>query len=168
MTAGQRTAGQRTAGLRSEGLRSGELAGAAGVNPQTLRYYERRGILPAPARSPGGHRLYPPESLTLLRAIKTAQRLGFTLDEAAELLEVSHRHGGGLRARADAKLAEIEQRITDLHAMAAILRTAIDAGCDDLTACAASPRCPLPFPDATGADQCADQPGSSGRDPIQA
>ena len=125
------------------GLRSGELAGAAGVNPQTLRYYERRGILPAPQRSLGGHRIYPPESLTLLRAIRTAQRLGFTLDEVAELVDL--RRDAGLRQRATAKLAEIDRKIADLHAIAATLRTAIEAGCDDLTACATTPCCPLPF-----------------------
>jgi DNA-binding transcriptional MerR regulator len=133
-------------------LRSGELADAAGVNLQTLRYYERRGLLAQPQRSPGGHRMYPPESLTILRVIKTAQRLGFTLDEVAELLDLSsHRHGrrndAGLHARAAVKLAEIESRITDLRAIATTLRTAIEAGCDDLIACAGSDCCPIPFAD---------------------
>ncbi len=134
----------------SQRLRSGELADAAGVNLQTLRYYERRGLLAQPQRSLGGHRMYPAESLTILRAIKTAQRLGFTLDEVSELLDLSsHRHDGradaGLNARAAEKLAEIESRITDLRAIAATLRTAIEAGCDDLIACAASECCPIPF-----------------------
>jgi DNA-binding transcriptional MerR regulator len=136
-------------------LRSGQLADAAGVNPQTLRYYERRGLLAEPRRSSGGHRLYPAEALTVLRVIKTAQRLGFTLDEVAELVDLGrhrHRHGRrreerGLRARASAKLAEIESRIADLEVIAATLRTAIDAGCDDLTACATNDCCPLPFAD---------------------
>lgn len=134
----------------SAALRSGELAGAAGVNLQTLRYYERRGLLAEPVRSPGGHRLYPAEALTVLRVIKTAQRLGFTLDEIADLVDLGrHRHGRlpdhGLQSRATAKLAEIEAKIADLQVMAATLRTAIDAGCDDLTACAANSCCPLPF-----------------------
>ena len=74
-------------------LRSGQLAAAAGVNIETLRYYERRGLLAQPDRSPGGHRLYPAETVTVLRVIKAAQRLGFTLDEVADLLEVGrHRH----------------------------------------------------------------------------
>ncbi|MCM0674823.1 MerR family transcriptional regulator [Micromonospora phytophila] len=132
-------------------LRSGELADAAGVNPQTLRYYERRGLLPAPQRSPGGHRLYPPDSLTLLRVIKTAQRLGFTLDEVADLVDLGrHRHGrreAGLQARAATKLSEVEARIADLQVIATTLRSAIEAGCDDLTACATSSCCPLPFAD---------------------
>lgn len=71
----------------TSGLRSGEVASAAGVNPETLRYYERRGLLAEPDRSLGGHRLYPSETVTVLRVIKTAQRLGFTLDEVADLLK---------------------------------------------------------------------------------
>ena len=131
-------------------LRSGELAEAAGVNPQTLRYYERRGLLAEPHRSPGGHRLYPPEALTMLRVIKTAQRLGFTLDEVADLVDLGqHRHGRrrdrSLQARAAAKLTEIEARIDDLQLIAAGLRTALAAGCDDLTTCATTACCPLPF-----------------------
>lgn len=137
-------------------MRSGELADAAGVNLQTLRYYERRGLLAEPERSPGGHRLYPPESLTLLRVIKTAQRLGFTLAEVAELVDLGrHRHGRpetGLRGRAAAKLAEVRTRIADLQVIAATLQSAIDAGCDDLTACASNTCCPLPFADLERGD----------------
>ena len=69
------------------GLRSSQAAAAAGVNRQTLRYYERRGVLAEPPRSLGGHRLYPAEAVTVLRVIKAAQRLGFTLDEVAGLLD---------------------------------------------------------------------------------
>jgi len=121
-------------------LRSGQLARAAGVNLQTLRYYERRGLLPEPDRTLGGHRQYPAETVTLLRTIKAAQRLGFSLDEVAQLL--GHRHSD-LQGQAAAKLAEVEARITDLQAIADTLRIAIQAGCDDLVACAKEPRCPL-------------------------
>ncbi|MBX6384579.1 MAG: MerR family transcriptional regulator [Microbispora sp.] len=138
-------------------LRTGEVADAAGVNVQTLRYYHRRGLLKEPRRSNGGHRLYPPEAVTVLRVIKAAQRLGFTLGEVAELLETaSRRHGrpdGGLRARAAAKLAEVERKIADLEAIRRTLTEALDAGCDDLVACAASPRCPLPFSPQPGDGQ---------------
>jgi MerR family transcriptional regulator, mercuric resistance operon regulatory protein len=134
------------------GLRSGQLAQAAGVNPQTLRYYERRGLLAEPERTLGGHRLYPPESVTMLRVIKAAQRLGFTLDEVADLLETGrhrHRHGSaddeGLQARARDKLAEVEAKISDLTVIAESLRSALAAGCDDLVTCAHLPHCPLPF-----------------------
>ena len=136
----------------SEGLRAGQVAAAAGVNLQTLRYYERRGLLAAPDRTLGGHRVYSPEAVTLLRVIKTAQRLGFTLAEVADLLETgAHHHGrrvdAGLQARAAAKLAEVDQKIADLTVIRDTLRQAVDAGCDDLMACAGSPCCPLPFTD---------------------
>ncbi|MET8353255.1 MULTISPECIES: MerR family transcriptional regulator [unclassified Micromonospora] len=140
------------------GLRSGQVAEAAGVNQQTLRYYERRGLVAEPDRTLGGHRLYPPETVTVLRVIKTAQRLGFTLDEVADLLDVGvHRHGrrpeAGLQARAQAKLVEVEQKIADLSVIRDTLREAVAAGCDDLVACADSPCCPLPFVElAKGAD----------------
>ncbi|MGN9810032.1 MerR family transcriptional regulator [Micromonospora sp. BQ11] len=132
------------------GLRSSQVAAAAGVNPQTLRYYERRGLLAAPRRSLGGHRLYPAETVTLLRVIKAAQRLGFTLDEVADLLDTARHEGrrradAGLRSRAQAKLAEVEATIADLRVIAGTLRAALDAGCDDLATCAGSPCCPLPF-----------------------
>ncbi|MEW2432250.1 MerR family transcriptional regulator [Micromonospora sp. NPDC047644] len=132
------------------GLRSGQVAAAAGVNPQTLRYYERRGLLAEPDRSLGGHRLYPTETVTVLRLIKAAQRLGFTLDEVAELLDAGqHRHGrhpdAGLRGRAQTKLTEVEAKIADLQVIAGTLRAAITAGCDDLVECVAQPCCPIPL-----------------------
>ena len=131
-------------------LRSGEVAAAAGVNLQTLRYYERRGLLGEPDRSLGGHRRYPVEAVTTLRVIKAAQRLGFTLDEVAQLLDAGrHRHArrpaAGLQAQARAKLAEVAAKIADLEVIAGTLRAAIDAGCDDLTTCAGADCCPIPF-----------------------
>ena len=136
--------------MTESGLRSGQLADAAGVNLQTLRYYERRGLLTSPQRSPGGHRLYPSESVTLLRVIKTAQRLGFTLTEVADLLDTGRHHHGsrpdtGLQTRAREKLVEVEQKLADLTVIRDTLRAAISAGCDDLVACAGSSCCPLPF-----------------------
>ncbi|MEJ7770474.1 MAG: MerR family transcriptional regulator [Geodermatophilaceae bacterium] len=132
------------------GLRSGQVAAAAGVNLQTLRYYERRGLLAEPDRTLGGHRLYPAETVTVLRVIKAAQRLGFTLDEVSELLEAGRPHHGrrrhaDLQARAAEKLREVEEKIADLETIAGTLRTAITAGCEDLITCAGSECCPLPF-----------------------
>ncbi|MFI5959327.1 MerR family transcriptional regulator [Cryptosporangium sp. NPDC051539] len=132
----------------SEGLRTSQVATAAGVNTQTLRYYERRGLLAEPDRTSGGHRVYPAEAVTVLRVIKVAQRLGFTLDEVADLREAGrhrHRTDTGLQARARAKLVEVDARIRDLQTIRATLVEALDAGCDDLTACAGSDCCPLPF-----------------------
>ena len=138
-----------------EGLRSGQVAAAAGVNVETLRYYERRGLLAEPGRSPGGHRLYPTEAVPVLRVIKAAQRLGFTLDEVADLLDVGrHRHrsapgrrarDAGLQERAQAKLVEVEERITDLLNIRDNLRAALDAGCGDLLECAGNDCSLIPF-----------------------
>jgi len=127
-------------------MRSSQVAAAAGVNRQTLRYYERRGLLAEPERSLGGHRLYPTETVTVLRVIKAAQRLGFTLDEVADLIDAGqHQHHSRLPSRARAKLAEVEAKIADLQVIAATLRATVDAGCDDLVACAGEPCCPIPF-----------------------
>lgn len=133
-------------------LRAGQAADAAGVNVETLRYYERRGIIPAPERSLGGHRLYSDATVTTLRVVKAAQRLGFTLDEVAELLEAGrHHHRGtaGLQARTEAKLAEIDQKLADLQVIRDALVAARDAGCDDLLECAESDCCPIPFAQIT-------------------
>ena len=132
------------------GLLRGQVAAAAGVNIETLRYYERRGLLAEPARSPGGYRLYPPETITVLRVVKAAQRLGFTLEEVIDLLELGrHRHGkrvdAGLQERGHAKLVEVENRIADLVTIRDTLTAALDAGCDDLIACASAECCPIPF-----------------------
>ena len=131
----------------SVGLRAGQVAEAVGVNVETLRYYERRGIIAEPERSLGGHRLYPEATVTTLRVIKAAQNLGFSLDEVTELLEAGHHHssGGGLQSRTEAKLAEVEQKIADLQVIRDSLIAARDAGCDDLVQCAESQCCPIPF-----------------------
>lgn len=128
-------------------LRITQVAQAAGVNRETLRYYERRGLLEATDRSPGGHRLYDQRAVQTLRIIKAAQRLGFTLDEVADLIEAGRPRGRtpGLQARATDKLVEVEARIADLITIRDNLRAAVDAGCDDLHQCATSDCCPLPF-----------------------
>ena len=127
-------------------MRSGQLAAAAGVNAQTLRYYERRGLLPEPRRSLGGYREYDEGALALLRVVKSAQRLGFTLDEVAELLEAGRqRHPSpDLRQRARAKLAEVEARMADLARIRDRLAQVVAAQCDSLTDCTCQD-CPLPF-----------------------
>ena len=72
-------------------MRAGEVAERAGVNVETLRYYERRGLLPTPTREPSGHRRYDEETVRLLRAIKEAQGVGFTLAEIGEYLRAARR-----------------------------------------------------------------------------
>ncbi len=132
-------------------LRISDIAQAVGVNKETLRYYERRGLIEQPERSPGGHRLYDERTVHTIRIIKAAQRLGFTLDEVADLFEVGHRRGRdtGLQERAQAKLVEVEARMKDLAAIRDNLRAALDAGCDDLHQCVSSDCCPLPFAEIT-------------------
>lgn len=101
-------------------MRSSELAARAGVNAQTLRYYERRGLLAEPPRSPSGYRAYPDAAVDLVRFIKDAQRLGFTLDDVGELLHLAD--GGpedcaSARALAEARMAELERKIGELTRM---------------------------------------------------
>ena len=137
-------------------LRAGEVAARAGVNLQTLRYYERRGILAAPDRSLGGHRQYDEDTVLLLRVIKAAQALGFTLDEVAELIDTgshAHRRRTHLADHARAKLIQVRAKIAALQQIEATLEQTIEAGCDDLTVCALEENCPIPFQTITIADE---------------
>jgi DNA-binding transcriptional MerR regulator len=131
--------------MTERSLRTGEVARLAGVNIQTLRYYERRGLLPRPSRTSGGHRAYPPDAVGLLRTIKAAQRLGFSLQEIASLLATDGRRAGrrqaGLHGHAVAKLAEIDANLADLTTVRTTLAAVVAAGCDDLANCT-SPNCP--------------------------
>ncbi|MQM25558.1 MerR family transcriptional regulator [Glycomyces albidus] len=129
-------------------MRPGQVAEAAGVGRETLRYYERRGLIAPAARTLGGHRLYPAEAVDRLRAIKAAQRLGFSLDEIAALTGRRRGPDGGLQHGARVKLDQVKARIAELEAVAALLEEALTAGCDDLETCAHTPACPLPFPGA--------------------
>ena len=101
-------------------LRVGEVARRSGVNLQTLRYYERRGLLPAPPRTEAGYRAYPPQAVDRVRLIKRAQGLGFTLQEIGELLALRAAPGtccADVRRRAEAKLQVIDEKIRTLEAM---------------------------------------------------
>ncbi len=97
-------------GFKLDGMRSGQLARRAGVNVETLRYYERRGLLEAPARLPSGYRTYGDDAVRIVRFIKRAQQLGFTLVEVETLLELAV---GGPEA-CDAAQALTDHRIADL------------------------------------------------------
>ncbi len=99
---------------------SGELAREAGVNVETLRSHEREGLLPVPSRRPSGYREYPPESVRLIRFIKRAQELGFSLVEVKELLAPRVRPGttpAEVRGQAERKLADIRRKLADLAAI---------------------------------------------------
>lgn len=132
----------------SGSLRAGEVAARGGVNLQTLRYYERRGLLPEPDRSLGGHRLYDDDTVLLLRVIKAAQALGFTLDEVSTLIDTgshAHRRRTDLAALADAKLRQVREKIAALQQIERTLVEVREAGCSDLTMCALEEDCPIPF-----------------------
>src|SRR3954466_10189250 len=101
-------------------MRVGEVAARAGVNVETLRYYERRRLLPAPDRSPSGHRIYDEETVRFLRAIKEAQAVGVTLAEIAEYLGAARPRTSPseeLRVRMAAKIDEVDLRIGGLQRM---------------------------------------------------
>jgi MerR family transcriptional regulator, copper efflux regulator len=98
----------------------GKLARAAGVGAETVRYYERVGLLEAPARAANGYRRYDATALGRLRFVRQAAALGFSLAEIAELLELRARRGqscGGVRERAVGKLARIDAKLAELQAM---------------------------------------------------
>jgi MerR family transcriptional regulator, copper efflux regulator len=95
----------------------GQLAEAAGVNVQTVRYYERRSLLPAPPRTASGYREYPASDVARLGFIRRAQGLGFTLEEIDELLSLRMTPGTSpeqVRRRVEAKIADVEARLADL------------------------------------------------------
>lgn len=124
---------------RTERLKIGDVATKAGVNVETLRYYERRGILRAPRRSAAGYREYPTDAVRLIRFIKRAQQLGFTLDEVEELItlrQTPSRRRAKVRELAAAKLASIEEKIARLVAMREALSPLVDecaCGADTVT-----------------------------------
>lgn len=108
----------------------GQLADAAGVPTDTVRYYERRGLLAKPHRTVGGYRDYDPEAVQRLRALRKAQALGFTLDEADDLLALSHDLGAdaeAVRDRAQAKIGAVDARIADLQRTRDALARLVDA-----------------------------------------
>jgi Hg(II)-responsive transcriptional regulator len=113
-------------------MRSSEVASRAGVNVQTLRYYERRGILPEPRRSDSGYRSYGIEAVRAVRFIKGAQQLGFSLEEIDSLLGLA---AGGpsnceaAKTLATEKVGELERKMACLSAMRDSLRELV-ATCD--------------------------------------
>ncbi|USX19120.1 MerR family transcriptional regulator [Oxalobacteraceae bacterium OTU3REALA1] len=100
-------------------MQIGEIANATGLSRDTLRFYEKRGLLRA-RRSPNGYRDYPPEAVELLRYLRLAQSLGFTLAEIEAdlpLLAAPDASAGQLRVALKRKLADIDQRIDGLHSL---------------------------------------------------
>jgi redox-sensitive transcriptional activator SoxR len=119
-------------------MKVGEVAERAGVNVETLRYYERRGLLPTPDRTPSGHRRYDEETVRFLGAIKEAQAVGFTLGEIAEYLRAARRSAApseALRVRMAAKIDQIDARIAALQRMREELARVVGCACTSLDHC---------------------------------
>ena len=100
-----------------DALSSGELADLAGVSRDTLRHYERKGVLPRPLRGHNGYRRYSPEALQRVRLVRRALSVGFTLDELARVLKV--RDAGGapcqeVRTIANQKLLDVQEQLHEL------------------------------------------------------
>ena len=122
-------------------LTIGQLAKQGGVNLETIRYYERRGILPRPPRTSSGYRAFSNESVHRLRFIKRAQLLGFSLREIEELLTLRARPGRScatVQAKAKAKIADIDTKLQQLSAMRGAL-TRLVATCARRGATSACP-----------------------------
>jgi len=98
-------------------LTIGKLARAAGVGVETIRFYEREGLLPKPPRKRSGYRQYPPDVAAREMFIRRAKELGFTLREITELLELRvdpDKNCGDVRALAKTKIADVEEKMADL------------------------------------------------------
>jgi Hg(II)-responsive transcriptional regulator len=114
-------------------LTIGKVARRAGVGVETVRFYEREGLVAAPARKKSGYRQYGEDVVTRLRFIRRAKELGFSLREIRELLALRLERGAcsaDVKKRAEAKIADIEAKIRDLQRTRDVLRKLTDA-CPD-------------------------------------
>jgi MerR family mercuric resistance operon transcriptional regulator len=130
----------RTYNQGMEGLTTAKVAREGGVNVETIRYYERHGLLPKPPRTPSGYRVFTTDSVQRLRFIRRAQELGFTLNEIKELLAIKVRRGSScadVRRKAEAKIADVDAKIRHLQAIREALReiTATCSGKGPVTNC---------------------------------
>ena len=111
-------------------LTIGKVATQAGVAIDTIRYYEREGLLPPPARRPSGYRDYPADTVKRLRFIRRAKDLGFTLSEIADLLQLTERSQhdmAGMKQAAVTKLALVQTKIAELQRMRKALQQMVTA-----------------------------------------
>jgi DNA-binding transcriptional MerR regulator len=115
-------------------MRIGQVAAQAGVSVQAVRYYERRGLLPKPARQPSGYRHYPSSAVRRVRAIKWAQTLGFRIGQISDLVSIGESHAGGrrprVRALVAAKLREVDDALESLQVMRTKLLAIAACRCD--------------------------------------
>jgi MerR family mercuric resistance operon transcriptional regulator len=116
-----------TDAARSPERTIGALAKAVGVNVETVRYYQRIGLVARPPRAHGSIRRYPPETLRRLRFIKRAQSLGFSLEEVAALLQLADgEHCAETRVLGERKLALVQRKIDELAAIRAALEGLVE------------------------------------------
>ncbi|PTY00015.1 heavy metal-responsive transcriptional regulator [Verrucomicrobia bacterium LW23] len=118
-----------------------QLAVAAGIGVETVRFYEARGLLPEPPRSPAGYRLYSQADVERVRLVRRSQQLGFTLGEIEELIAITElpgAHRAELKERAESKLRQIHGKIADLRAIEASL-TELVRSCDGAGSVSACP-----------------------------
>jgi len=111
-------------------MKIGEVAKATGVGIDAVRFYEREGLIRAPARRPSGYREYTPDVVVSLRFIKRAKELGFSLKEISELLRLESSEEAtpaDVRGRAEAKLEDLEERIRSLQRMRRALRKLVES-----------------------------------------
>lgn len=114
----------------SRELLIGQLADAAGVGVETIRFYEREGLLPEPPRSEAGYRLYDAGAVSRLRFIRKAKDLGFTLAETKELLELRVTDTSAcddVAKRARRKIVGVEDRIRELKRVRRVLHELVEA-----------------------------------------
>lgn len=111
-------------------LSIGQLADHSGINLETIRYYEREGLMPAPPRKSSGHRAYPRTAARRLRFIKRAQELGFTLAQIKELLALKvdpQQLCTDVVRQVESKIVDIDARMLHLQAMRRVLQTLKDS-----------------------------------------
>ncbi len=123
-----------------DSLTISQVAKRGGVNIQTIRYYERQGLLAPTSRTEAAYRIFSAESVRRIRFIKRSQELGFSLKEIKDLLSLridAHTTQADIRKRTQAKIADVEQKILHLQAIhASLLRMAEDcSGCGSLKDC---------------------------------
>jgi len=112
----------------SNGLTIGAVARAAGVNVETIRFYQRKGLLSEPDRPQGSVRRYGPDDIARLQFIKSAQRLGFSLDEIAGLLQLDDgMHCDQARELGERKLQNVRAKLADLKRMESALAQMVRA-----------------------------------------
>jgi MerR family mercuric resistance operon transcriptional regulator len=125
--------------MEDSGLTIARLARDAGVGVETVRFYERRGLIAQPARQGGGYRRYGPDHVRRIQFVRRAQELGFTLDEIASLLELEDgTNRAQVRRIAAARLTQIRERVADLRRMERALSHLLEH-CETERA----PRCPI-------------------------